>query len=68
MGPDEELSKKSEITSAGSTELITGGLEASNVDLATEISDMITTQRGYQAIRIITVTDTMLEELVNIKR
>ena len=69
MGPDEELSKKSEITSAGSTELITGGLEASNVDLATEISDMITTQRGYQAnTRIITVTDTMLEELVNIKR
>ena len=39
LGPDEELSKKSEITSAGSTELITGGLEASNVDLATEISD-----------------------------
>ena len=66
---DAVLSKKSEITSAGSTELITGGLEASNVDLATEISDMITTQRGYQAnTRIITVTDTMLEELVNMKR
>lgn len=70
LAPDgETLSKKSEITSAGSTELITGGLEASNVDLATEISDMITTQRGYQAnTRIITVTDTMLEELVNMKR
>lgn len=55
--------------SAGTTELITGGLEGSNVDLATEISDMITTQRGYQAnTRIITVTDTMLEELVNMKR
>ena len=66
---DAVLSKKSEITSAGSTELITGGLEASNVDLATEISDMITTQRGYQAnTRIVTVTDTMLEELVNMKR
>lgn len=65
----EELSKKSEITSAGSTELITGGLEASNVDLATEISEMITTQRGYQAnTRIVTVTDAMLEELVNMKR
>jgi len=39
------------------------------VDLATEISEMITTQRGYQAnTRIITVTDAMLEELVNIKR
>jgi flagellar hook protein FlgE len=55
--------------SAGTTELVTGGLEGSNVDLATEISDMITTQRGYQAnTRIITVTDTMLEELVNMKR
>lgn len=45
------------------------GLEMSNVDLAKEFSEMITTQRGYQAnTRIITVTDEMLEELVNIKR
>ena len=45
------------------------GLEMSNVDLAKEFSDMITTQRGFQAnTRIITVTDQMLEELVNIKR
>lgn len=52
-----------------STSLITGGLEGSKTDLATEISEMITTQRGYQAnTRIITVTDAMLEELVNIKR
>ena len=64
-----ELSRKAEIGSAGGTKLNTGGLEGSNVDLATEISDMITTQRGYQAnTRIITVTDTMLEELVNMKR
>ena len=57
------------IGSAGSTTLYTGGLEGSNVDLATEISEMITTQRGYQAnTRIITVTDSMLEELVNMKR
>lgn len=49
--------------------LQTGGLEGSKTDLATEISEMITTQRGYQAnTRIITVTDSMLEELVNIKR
>ena len=49
--------------------LITGGLESSGTDLATEISEMITTQRGYQAnTRIITVTDSMLEELVNMKR
>lgn len=57
------------IGSAGTTSLITGGLEMSKTDLATEISEMITTQRGYQAnTRIITVTDSMLEELVNIKR
>ncbi len=71
-GPDDpvvELSRKAEIGSAGGTSLNTGGLEGSNVDLATEISDMITTQRGYQAnTRIITVTDSMLEELVNMKR
>lgn len=66
---DVELSRKAEIGSAGATTLYTGGLEGSNVDLATEISEMITTQRGYQAnTRIITVTDTMLEELVNMKR
>jgi flagellar hook protein FlgE len=41
----------------------------SKTDLATDISEMITTQRGYQAnTRIITVTDSMLEELVNMKR
>ena len=63
------LPEKSKITSAGQTELNVGGLEGSNVDLATEISEMITTQRGYQAnTRIITVTDSMLEELVNMKR
>ena len=49
--------------------LLSGFLEGSSTDLATEFSEMITTQRGYQAnTRIITVTDTMLEELVNIKR
>lgn len=53
----------------GTTSLKCGGLEASKADLATEISEMITTQRGYQAnTRIITVTDSMLEELVNMKR
>ncbi len=57
------------IYSAGSTELMTSGLEMSKTELATEISEMITTQRGYQAnTRIITVTDAMLEELVNLKR
>lgn len=69
LGADQEGSEKMLIGSAGGTQMITGGLEGSNVDLATEISEMITTQRGYQAnSRIITVTDTMLEELVNMKR
>jgi flagellar hook protein FlgE len=46
-----------------------GGLEMSNVDIATEFTDMIVTQRGFQAnSRIITVSDTLLEELVNLKR
>lgn len=51
------------------TELRDGGLEASSTDVANEFAEMITTQRGYQAnTRIITVTDSMLEELVNMKR
>ena len=49
--------------------MTTGVLEMSNVDLSTEFTEMITTQRGFQAnSRIITVSDTMLEELVNLKR
>lgn len=65
---------------AGSVEAVTAGsgpagtirggaLEMANVDLANEFTQMITTQRGYQAnSKIITVTDEMLEQLVNIKR
>ena len=46
-----------------------GQLEMSNVDLAQEFTEMITTQRGFQAnSRIITVSDTLLEELTNLKR
>lgn len=57
------------ISSGGSTKLISNGLESSGTDLATEISNMIMIQRGYQAnTRIVTVTDSMLEELVNMKR
>lgn len=49
--------------------LVPGALEMANVDLAQEFTDMITTQRGFQANgRIITVTDEMLAELVNLKR
>ena len=54
---------------AGGGYMNTGVLEMSNVDLSAEFTEMITTQRGFQAnSRIITVSDTMLEELVNLKR
>ncbi|NMA13759.1 MAG: hypothetical protein GX930_00770, partial [Clostridia bacterium] len=44
-------------------------LEMSNVDLSNEFANLITTQRGYQAnARVITVSDQILEELVNLKR
>lgn len=46
-----------------------GSLEMSNVDLSKEFTEMIITQRGFQAnSRVITVSDTLLEELVNLKR
>lgn len=49
--------------------ITSGVLEMSNVDLAAEFTSMITTQRGFQAnSRIITVSDTLLEELINLKR
>jgi flagellar hook protein FlgE len=54
---------------SGSGQVMPGYLEMSNVDLANEFTDMIVTQRGFQAnSRIITVRDTLLEELVNLKR
>ena len=50
----------------GAGEVVAGALEMSNVDLAQEFTDMITTQRGYQAnSRVITTSDTMLEELLS---
>ncbi len=53
----------------GAGVILSGALEMSNVDLADEFTNMITTQRGYQAnSRVITVSDTMLEELLSLKR
>ena len=53
----------------GGGRMESGVLEMSNVDLAAEFTEMITTQRGFQAnSRIITVSDTLLEELTNLKR
>lgn len=57
-----------DITAGGGT-MSAGMLEMSNVDLSSEFTEMITTQRGFQAnSRIITVSDTLLEELINLKR
>jgi flagellar hook protein FlgE len=57
-----------DVTASGGY-MSTGVLEMSNVDLSSEFTEMITTQRGFQAnSRIITVSDTLLEELTNLKR
>lgn len=53
----------------GKGTIIANALEMSNVDLSEEFTDMIVTQRGFQAnSRIITTSDEMLQELVNLKR
>ncbi len=57
-----------DVTMAGGS-VSAGMLEMSNVDLSSEFTEMITTQRGFQAnSRVITTSDTILEELVNLKR
>lgn len=57
-----------EINADGS-KVSTGELEMSNVDLSAQFTDMIITQRGFQAnSRVITTSDTLLEELINLKR
>ncbi len=58
----------SDISADGSS-MTSGEIEMSNVDLSAEFTDMITTQRGFQAnSRVITTSDTLLEELINLKR
>ena len=53
----------------GRGKIIPNTVEMSNVDLSTEFTDMIVAQRGFQAnSRVITVSDTLLEELINLKR
>jgi flagellar hook protein FlgE len=57
------------LAAGGKAQMISGVLEMSNVDLSEEMTDMITAQRGFQAnAKIITVSDSILEELVNLKR
>ncbi len=53
----------------GTASIVSGSLEMSNVDLSEEFTEMITAQRGFQAnTRIITTSDEILQELVNLKR
>ena len=64
-----EFTKGVQVGSEGVGSLSPGTLEMSNVDLSREFTDMIVTQRGFQAnSRIITTSDEMLQELVNLKR
>ncbi len=61
--------KKGAAGTVGTKGIIPSSLEMSNVDLSEEFTDMIVTQRGFQAnSRIITTSDEMLQELVNLKR
>lgn len=54
---------------AGRGGLIPGNLEGSNVDLAAEFTNMIMTQRGFQAnTKLVTTADDMLQELINLRR
>ena len=54
---------------ADGSSMTSGELEMSNVDLSTEFTQMIITQRGFQSnSRVITTSDTLLEELINLKR
>ncbi|MNP72459.1 Flagellar hook protein FlgE [compost metagenome] len=54
---------------AGTGALVSGQLEMSNVDLTGEFTEMIVAQRGFQAnSRIITTSDEVLQEVVNLKR
>ncbi len=62
------LANVNDVTAFGD-DMSSGVLEMSNVDLANEFTNMIVTQRGYQAnSRVITTSDTMIEELLNLKR
>ncbi len=64
-----DFTKAVQVGAEGVGTLSPGTLEMSNVDLSREFTDMIITQRGFQAnSRIITTSDEMLQELVNLKR
>ena len=56
-------------TSGGRGQISAGYTEMSNVDLSSEFTDLIVTQRGFQAnTKIITIVDELLQEVINLKR
>jgi len=69
-GEGEDINDALNVPGAGGTgSLVTGTLEMSNVDLATEFTEMIVAQRAFQAnARIITTSDQVLQELINLKQ
>jgi flagellar hook protein FlgE len=61
--------KYSTAMSGGTGKVIGGTLEMSNVDLSEEFVNLIRAQRGFQAnTRVVTTSDQVLEELINLKR
>jgi flagellar hook protein FlgE len=68
-GDGVELGELNAPGNGGTGTIVAGALEMSNVDLSEEFTEMIVAQRGFQAnTRIITTSDQILEELVNLKR
>ena len=67
--PNSGIAQTGAANNGGRGMILSGTLEMSNVDLAQEFTDMITAQRGFQAnSKIITTSDQMLQDLVNLKR
>ncbi len=63
------LSGSNDPGTSGLGAIQSGAVESSNVDLTQQFSDLITTQRSFQAgARLITVSDTVLEDITNLKR
>jgi flagellar hook protein FlgE len=55
--------------SSGLGQIQSGALESSNVDLATQMSDLITAQRDFEAnAKMVTTSDEVLQDLINLKR
>jgi flagellar hook protein FlgE len=67
--PNSGAAISGEAGTTGHGTIVSNTIEMSNVDLSTEFTDMIVAQRGFQSnSRVITVSDSLLEELINLKR